>query len=378
MKKYASVIIKLILSLVSLALIGAVAAAVIINRDDLTPQNVAHTLFPNRVKIETADTFYYSANDDAMFASLGGGFAVSSSEGLHVFDQNGEETVFRLAPASGRQLLASRGEYAAAYSVGGRLVRLLTQDGIKSEFTTENNIICASVSSSGHTAVCTEETTGYNGSVTVYKKSGEDVFKWYSGEGYITSARVSDDGKSVYIVTLSEKGGSLIRYELSSDKETFRLTLPDEVILDAHISDESVTAITASRIITVSANGEVTASCDLGGVLRDYAFGNGFTAAVVSDYRTDTRCRIVTADGSGNIINTLVSNSVPSSVSASGEYLAVLSAGSASVYDMSLARLGGESAVSALSVIMREDGTCIAAGAYSASVFGLGGEEAGE
>ena len=76
MKKYASVIIKLILSLVSLALIGAVAAAVIINRDDLTPQNVAHTLFPNRVKIETADTFYYSANDDAMFASLGGGFAV--------------------------------------------------------------------------------------------------------------------------------------------------------------------------------------------------------------------------------------------------------------------------------------------------------------
>jgi len=71
-------------------------------------------------------------------------------------------------------------------------------------------------------------------------------------------------------------------------------------------------------------------------------------------------------------------NTVPSSVSASGEYLAVLAAGSASVYDVSLARLCGENAVSALSVIMREDGSCIAAGAYSASVFGLGGEEAGE
>ena len=133
-----------------------------------------------------APDYSYESGLEQTYASLGNGMVVANTIGFTYYDGSGDpvcsETVITQKPN-----VDSYDDHALIYDIGGTHMRLLSEDGKIVSCEAENEILFAYVGEGGYFAAGTKE-SGYKGAVTVYRPDGTAIYKWYSGEGYLTSA----------------------------------------------------------------------------------------------------------------------------------------------------------------------------------------------
>ena len=323
-----------------------------------------------------AELYAFSNDRSNVFALLGDHLIVASTTNVTVLGDDGS-IVYSGSVKLASPAIAVGGQTAAVYDIGAQTLLVFSASGLVRDMSGEcsGSILSVSLNPSDYLTLNAEK-SGYKSTVTVYDASGEKVFAFNSSERYVIDAAVLRDCKHMAAVTLGEANGAVANtvslYSLGSEKAASVNTLTGSLLLSldsvagslACLTDESLTFFTAGGSLAGSYRFEYPY---LRGVSME---GDGFAALLLSRYRSGSALRIVTVGTDGEALGGLDSRGEVFSLSAAGNYLAVLYSDSLVIYTPQMeeyARLVGTEYARA--VIMRDDGTAVLIGSASAWLY---------
>ena len=323
-----------------------------------------------------AELYAFSNDRSNVFALLGDHLIVASTTNVTVLGDDGS-IVYSGSVKLTSPAIAVGGQTAAVYDIGAQTLLVFSASGLVRDMSGEcsGSILSVSLNPSDYLTLNAEK-SGYKSTVTVYDASGEKVFAFNSSERYVIDAAVLRDCKHMAAVTLGEANGAVANtvslYSLGSEKAASVNTLTGSLLLSldsvagslACLTDESLTFFTAGGSLAGSYRFEYPY---LRGVSME---GDGFAALLLSRYRSGSALRIVTVGTDGEALGGLDSRGEVLSLSAAGNYLAVLYSDSLVIYTPQMeeyARLVGTEYARA--VIMRDDGTAVLIGSASAWLY---------
>ncbi|MBQ6539705.1 MAG: hypothetical protein IJL71_01585 [Oscillospiraceae bacterium] len=361
---------KLLVTLVVFILVAGFIVLAAVNINDLSLESMGRTLKSWFGTKERAETISYEGTEPVGFAELNGGLITLSLEGFTVFDEYGNKAADRSVVMS-EPVAVSGKKAAGVFDRGGKTLFIINPGGDIKVYESDEKLLSVSVNANGWFALCTEE-TNYKGSVTVLNSQRKAVYKFYSGDGYLLNAVVSDDNKSLAAVKLNSGGSELVRYSLNSEEVRMTAKADSQVMVKAKFGVyNGVSVLTDTSFIAYDDDGQVKESFGF----SDYRLGafsldgDGFSVILCRSDSGENRSKLVTLDDSGKVISELEIVKEVKGLSASGRYIAVLYSDGLSVYDKSLKeRRTYETDPGAESVMMCGDGAVIVAGEYSAAI----------
>lgn len=330
-------------------------------------------VFNTKKQAETAQTELFYENGTS-FAGIDGGLTIASTSCVQVVDNDGSSAL-SVNVVMSKPVVSSGGASAVVYDAGGNSVLVVNAQGLLYKLTADQKVISASVNSDGWLALCTEDSS-YDGRVTVYNASGSEVYKWYSGSGYVVGAAVSPNDKNLAAATVTTTGSSVTFMSLGSTEKTSKYDAAGAVALEISYRDDGTAGLLTSDtyslldVKTGKSAADVAAS---GAYLQAYSFASDKFAVIASSpYQKGTSSVIDAVDSDGKTAAEISFGKTVSGVSAAGNYIAVLSSGDITVYKV----YNKEASVfaeyqdsSAETVVAYSDGSVLAIGAYSARTY---------
>lgn len=133
----------------------------------------------------------------------------------------------------------------------------------------DSDILSAKICKRRYAAAAISE-EGYKGSVVVYNKHGDEIFKWNSGEGYITDIDISDSGKYIAVAQMMSDRDEVYskihilniskKREISVSECTAQLVT--KISFDKH---DNIVALGDSKVYGFKKNGAQKYCIDLAG-----------------------------------------------------------------------------------------------------------------
>jgi len=366
-------LIGIISSLLSLAALTYIAITLVSGRDlSLTWLS---DLFSGSEPVEMADEYIFDVGRDRVFADLGGSLASAGTLGVQVLNIGGNETLRDPFRMSHPAINAING-HAIVFDIGGTAVRVLKDSKIVKSVAADNAILSASINRNGWFCVCTQGVGGFKGVVTVYNDKGNAVYSVSLSSGYVLSAALSPDNKSLAVLNLTDESSRITFYNgLSSETADSTFDLPGELILDIwYPPDGELVAVSTNSFFSVDKSGK---SRELhyfsGRRLGAYAFNDDFYSLHLLDYGVGFRGQLVTLGADGTLLGELTTDRELISVTSGGGYLAVLRNDGFSFYNANLNELPSAgvrtSLLGANRVLMLGDGAALATGEHLAVVI---------
>ncbi len=380
--KKKNLILRLLAFLVTLALIAG-AIFLVANRDKLSMDAVKR-YFTYR-SLERSDSgqaksFHYSPSATDVFAALGNDLLVCSTGGVRLYSGGGvcyvEETMVLEQPA-----VEVCGNTAAVWSVGGETVYLYRDREQYGKLTDlDGTILSVRLNPSGWLAV-TVRKSGYKAVVAIYDSDLTRLMDFRLSNSFVTDAAITEDCKTLAVTSIGQEGASfestLSLYDISTRQESGvdydlvpsdSFSLGNNVILDVTsrntiwcVGDVGVSTLQNSSVANWSYQEQL---------LKNYAFSDQFTAVLIGKYRAGSQAELYTIDALGVPSTGRVISEQVLSLSASGKYVAVLTADRLDIYTQDLetyATLKGTNG--AQKVLMRDDGTALLIGSDTAHLY---------
>jgi len=360
-------------SLLSLAALTYIAIMLVSGRDlSLTWLS---DLFSGHEPVGMADEFSFDVGRDRVFADLGGPLVSAGTLGVQVLNTGGEETLrdpFRMSHPA----IDAISGHAIVFDIGGTAVRVLSENKTVTAIDAGNAILSASINRNGWFCVCTQGVGGFKGVTTVYNNKGNAVYSVSLSSGYVLSAALSPDNRSLAVLNLTDESSRVTFYNgLISETADCVFDLPGELILDIwYPPDGELVAISTKSFISVDKNGESRELYYFSGRrLGAYSFSDDFYALYLLDYGVGFRGQLVTLGADGIIIGELTTDRELVSMSSGDGYLAVLRSDGFSFYNAKLNELpptgGRKSIQGANRILMLGDGAALATGEHLAVII---------
>lgn len=356
-KKRALPVIGMLL-LIGLALLGAIYLA-------KTNGSVAE---------DRVSEYNYLSDGSSVYRAVGNGLAIASGDGLRVYNgagiQTAEETL-----AFSNPVLTACGNYGAAYDTRGKTVKIFSEDGMQLTVKTDGDVQFVSLNKNGRSVVCSSE-GGYKGLLTVYSLKGTILFQWYSGTGYLMSARLSDNGKNLTVLTVTAEGSRVVWFRTDSDQLQHELTIPGELLLDiGSDANGRFYGISSERVYLLDPENGASSILEYENKnLLGYSLDGGPLLALAA-YRTGGACSLYKIVSGGKHVELLAeTENTISSLDANSSYAAVLTDSEIQIFSRKDGTLLAEYPASACrKVSLCPDGTVIAAGPHYAEVHSVKG-----
>ena len=361
-------------SILSLAILTYIAIALITGRQsDLFG---LFGLFSGGEPALPASEYRFDVGRRRVFADLNGSIAAAGTLGIQVFDAGGGETLrdpFRMSSPA----VSAMEERAISFDVGGTAVRVFDKTNIIASVEINGAIVSASINRNGWFAVCAQEGAALKGVVNVYNSAGKDVYRVNMASGYVLSAELSPDNKSLAILNLTGDGSRITYYDLNSENVRRVFDLPGRLIVDIrYLTGDDVLAVATDSLLIVNKN---TISRELyafdGRRLGSFDVDNGLVALYLLDYGVGRRGRLVSIGGDGKLLGELETDKELVSMSLRDGRIAVLRGDGPSLYNIALKELpaleGSAPATGATRVLALDGGRALAAGDHSAVVYSI-------
>ena len=359
-------------SLLSLAVLTYITIALISGRQSGLFRIFG--LFSDNGSVEPASEYYFDVGRERVFADLDGSLAAAGTLGIQVLGAGGSETLrdsFRMdAPA-----IFVQDSHAISFDIGGKSVRVFDKAEIIASIETVGAIISASINRNGWFAICTQEGGTSRGVVTAYDNAGKVVYRVNLATGYVLSAVLSPDNKSLAILNLTSDGSRITFYSLNSEDVDRVFDLPGRLILDLRYrAGGDVLLIVEDALLIVDKNNDSSELYTFAGRnLGDFALDGDSIAIYLLDYNVGHSGRIVSIDGDRKILGEIETDREIIAISLCGGYLAILRNDGLAFYDTSLEELslseGTASAIGATRVLALGSDRVLAAGDHSAVAF---------
>lgn len=322
-----------------------------------------------------ADEFVFSGDNHNSFATLGDGLLLCSNTTLQLYSSSGKQEL-NLGVSMENPILDTCGEYAVVYDAGGSDLYVFHNTEEIFEYETQNgyNLISAHVNADGYFAIV-EQTPGYKATVTVYDGKANRHISLNESSCFVMDAAVSPDNQTLAVVKASQDAAAfhtdVVLYRCSDAGELATAALGDEVMLDMMWKGNDLWVQGKSGVYILSASGEVKGGwTDSLRYLENYTLnGDGFAVLLLSKYRSAGTGELFLINASGEeLVSRSISDEVLS-ISAAGNYIAVLTPGYLTVYNTELEEYASLPASTARKAIMRSDGSVMIIESESAKLY---------
>ena len=331
-------------------------------------------LFSENETARMTSEYFFDVGRSRMFADIDGSLVAAGTLGIQVLDPGGNETLrdpFRMATP----MVCSEGGRAISFDIGGTSVRVFNKTEVLASTETGGAIISASINQNGWYAVCSHEGGASGGSVTVYNDAGKPVYRVNLASGYVLSAVLTSDNKSMAILNLTPDGSRISFYELNSKDVDHVYELPGRLILDmSYTTGGAALLVTEDSLITVDKKNEGTELYNYEGrSLGGYSIDAGNIVLYMLDYNVGYNGRIVSINEKGSILGETETDREVIAISFSGGNVALLRSDGVLVLNASLEELpiagNSVSSVGATEILSFGSGRVLAAGDHSAVAF---------
>ena len=329
----------------------------------------------DRTAIVMADEYHFDVGRNRVFADLDGAVAAAGTLGIQVLDAGGSETLRDSFRMTEPVIKALEGR-AVTFDIGGTDLRVFNDTGIIASIEAEGVVVSASINRNGWTAVCSQREAGtLKGVVAVYNSSGKLAYRVNMVTGYVLSAALSPDNKSLAILNLTDAGSRITFYNLDSEDAVRVYEMPGRLLLDIrYLTDGNVLAISTESLLVVDKNNEgglyyLFTDRRLGGFVLD----GDFITLYLLDYGVGHRGRLVTIGEDGSILGEIETDREIISLSSNDGILSVLRSDGLVFYDTTLVELqtsaNSASVAGATIVLSLNGGYALVAGDHSAIVI---------
>ena len=291
------------------------------------------------------DVYTYAADPNNRYGRLGTSLLVANLNTAQLIGEDGAIVYEQVLNMTSPQLSVGTRQ-ASVCAVGGDTLYILDQNGTRRTMKTERGLCYygARLNSSDYLAV-TEQKSGYKASVSVYNSAGELVFHFDSYDSYLSDAIVTEDCRSVVMVSLDADSGAfasrLMVYDLATAEPAGSVPIRDGLVLDLASRGDRVLSLCDKRFAMTSLGGETVLDRAYGNLyLHDYALtGGDFCALLLGRYQAGNICTLTTYGLDGQEVASLELTEEVLDMSAAGDRLAVLYGDSVAVYDRELVEL---------------------------------------
>ena len=313
--------------------------------------------------------FYYETGSRAVFGDLNGRLVVASSLGVSFYNRDSSE-VFTNVRAMDLPVLSTGGGKAAIWETGGDRYMTIGSGGVETDAKTDSPIITASLNSKGWLCICNED-SAYYGIVTVFNEHGTPEYKWYSGNGYLMNAKLSDNCKDLAVLTLNTEGSAIVFYKLDSEEEQARFELDGELIIDICYTTTGDLAVLSNDCLRIISGNTLKAKYDFPFQhLGAYAFADGYTVVFCNDSQFGSGGNLISINDNCEVIGNVELTRNVDAISSYGNAVATLSSDVVTEYSRSLAQRDCyETDTGTISIIVCSDKSVLALGKYSAERF---------
>lgn len=378
-KKKPRFLLRLLLFLLALVMLLAAVAAVVF-RDRLNVDSIKRWFHYRSLMLSDsgqAESFRYDGDWNDTFAVLNGDLLVCSRNAISLYSGSGVRYVSQSVNME-HPAVDTNGTLAVVYDAGGSSLYVLGQRDLIWSTNDLNTILSARLNSHGQLTVVTQA-GGYRGAVTVYDSAYSPMMSVNLSSAYVMDAALSDDGKTLSILTVSQEEGAftstLSLYTLNTAgggdfTPDLTCSLGSSAILATRhtasavwsLGDEGL-AITDHRGATVTADWS-----DL--YLKRFTLdGSGFAAVLLGKYKAGSQAELWTVEEDGSR-HTLECREQVLSLSANGRYVAVLTGNRLDIYTSQLELYATlEGTQGARTVLLLEDGSAILISAETASYY---------
>ena len=327
----------------------------------------------NYGSVAEEDRYTFAADANNRYGQIGEYLVVLSQNYIQFLEDSG--TAYRTVEELGlsQPALDTGGGLAVAYHVGGQNLFGVSPGETRLELSLPEGYgyISARLNDSGWLAV-TSEKSGYRGAVTVYDDTQELVYEVDLSSQFVVDACVTDDCRSVVVVTYGEENGAfctqLTWYDLTEEEPAQVASLTNHVGFDLGQAGEVYVSVSDSEVAFVGGSGGVVGGYSFGGqYLQDYAFGDDFTALFLTRYQAGSIGTIVLLDSQGNLLGAMDISDEIMDIDAAGDYLAVLQSNALVLYHRDLTEYSSlEDTDYASHVLMDGDGSAVVIGGNEA------------
>lgn len=228
-----------------------------------------------------------------------------SNDGVRAISKAGKDT-WSTVHAINSPMTVVKKNYVMVADINGTSVNVYKKDKTVSQIRTEREILTAKVNKNGYVAVATEE-LGYKGAVHIFKKDGQKMFKWYSGNGYIGDIDIAPNNKTLAVAQLmadrDEIYSRVLLVNTKKEEEAQQIAEIEGIVMRLRYKDNGELLVVSEKgIYGYKKNGNQYMSIDFGGripvafnVENDgnmvVAFSNGLNNTVLESYNAKGKLR---------------------------------------------------------------------------------------
>lgn len=364
---------RLIALIITIALVVG-AVWLVANWDEFNVDAIRRSIAYRTGDASVAEQILYTGNPNGTFAALGDGLLTCSEQELQLYDKGGEAVIDESVDFD-QPVLCVEGAYALAFDAGGSQLYLLHNERVVWTYSTAvgQSLLSARCNGDGWVTVV-EQAAGYKASVTVYNADHQPVVTVNISSAFITDAILSPDEKSLALVSIGEAASgfdsTLIFYNVSDGTERARCDLGNDVVLDLQWEKDGLWVCGEYGAYCVVDDAVVAEYTEQGWYLRGFTLGgDGFAALFYSKYQGGTTGSLTVLYEDGTMASLGLTEEVLS-VSARGDYLAILTSSQLTVYQSDLTVYAqADNTWGGKKVLMREDGSALLVSTESANLF---------
>lgn len=290
--------------------------------------------------------FSHGGQSENLFLNIGYQLLVCSDTMLQLYSPTGESLLKEHISLS-NPAVSGNGKQAVIYDAGGQNLYVVSKNKIAFSLTLPAGeyILSATINHNGWLAVTSKE-AGFKGVVTVYDASYDPVISIKLSSSYLVKALVTPDSKGVYILSPGQSNGifesKLLYYDLKHEEApTSQISLGNTVVLSMSTSNNRCWILSENTVFTLLSSAELAAKYDYDGkyLKRASLGGNDFAALLLSNSQSGNSGTLVTVDSQGYVLGSVDMEQQVLAMSASGRYVAVLTASSLRVYTKDLSEI---------------------------------------
>ncbi len=195
-----------------------------------------------------------------------------SKNGITGISRSGKEKWY-IEASLDKPLISTEGNKAAVSSRKSKTVYTISGNGDYKSIMTEEPVLNVKIAENGSVAVIMDK-EHYNGGVAVYNREGVNEFSWWSGQGSLIDAALSENGRKLAVAVLINEDNMLksnIIYFDIMDKDSRKkvMTCENELVSALRWDGGRLIAVSDVRTRILSAAGEQKAEINYeGGVLN--------------------------------------------------------------------------------------------------------------
>ncbi len=156
-------------------------------------------------------------------------------------------------------ILKTGGNYILLIEKNGKRMCLYNETENIYDITVDDKILNCSVSANGDVVAVTDK-AGYKGAVTVYNRSGDQIFSWSSGSDNVISADISAKSRRVAATLLNSDGqakSSVKVFDIKKADALRTIIFEDTILFDVKFSGDTANVFGDNSMVGISSGGKL-------------------------------------------------------------------------------------------------------------------------